>query len=89
MKPNIEIEVLEDFYVEFNGELNTFDESFSHEFGTEKIIYDAVDEPVWDKKQYTDMQNEIIEEWLNIKLNKNKVCELLTEKMKECKLPTA
>jgi hypothetical protein len=83
MQDNVTLDmVLHGLDVEFTGELKFFDESFTHEFGTEKITFWAVDEPKWDKSMYTDEQNNLIHGWLYQERNYDKVCQLLTDKIK-------
>jgi len=81
-KVSIEIDINENLCVEFTGEPVFHDESFTHEFGTEKITFWAVDEPVWDESLYSYAENQIINTWLYIERNYDKICQLLTDKIK-------
>jgi hypothetical protein len=83
MQDNVTLDmVLHGLDVEFTGEAKFFDESFAHAFGTEKITFWAVNHPVWDKSMYTDEQNSLIHGWLYQEHNYDKVCQLLTDKIK-------
>lgn len=81
-KVSIEIDINENLCVEFTGEPVFHDESFTHEFGIEKITFWAVDEPVWDESLYSYAENQIINTWLYIERNYDKICQLLTDKIK-------
>jgi hypothetical protein len=73
----IEVEITEDLYVTFYGEVEEVDESFTHEFGTEKIKYNAIVQFTWDEDSYVHEDSLLIREWIE----KNDVLKLLNDKL--------
>lgn len=73
----LEIIINGDYYyidVEIDFTYTIENDSFDHAFGTERYPdYPKVDNYEWDKKQYSELENEAIENWI---INNE---ELLTE----------
>jgi hypothetical protein len=83
MQDNVTVDVVvHGLDVEFTGEPVTVDESFGHAFGIEKKIGMTVDNITWDKKSYTNEENNLIHGWLYQERNYDNVCQLLTDKIK-------
>lgn len=66
MEIEIEVNYEQYIYVEIDGKIETGNDSFNHEFGTEKYPnYYYVEEFEWDKSKYTDYQNKMIQNYID------------------------